>query len=267
MVVRIGMVQKISLKSKSKLWYSGDGMNDTQNKKIVVITGASRGLGRAIAKKLASPESILVLCSRDIKKLKKVYLELKNEEVECYAYRVDVSKKKSVIKFFRMVLKKLGKIDILINNAGAIHKKKLMEKITDKEFELCMKTNFESVFYTLREIIPAMKKRKSGTIISISSTTAKRGNPDFAAYSASKFAVTGLMQSAARSLDDYGIRCLTIFPSGIRTDMRKYILGADEASTQQSPDSVAEHIKNTIENVVEFPNGSEIVIRDGQIMR
>ena len=260
------MLPKIRLKSKPTSCYHACDMNRSQNKKIVVITGASRGLGRALAKKLASPDRILVLCSRDSKELKKVYLELKNEEVECYAYRVDVSKKKSVIKFFSMVLEKFGKIDILINNAGAIHKKKLMEKITDKEFELCMKTNFESVFYTLREIIPAMKKRKSGTIVSISSSAAKRGNPDFAAYSASKFAVTGLMQSVARSLEGYGIRCLTIFPVGINTDMRKYILGADDARKQQSPDSVAELIKKTIENPAEFPNGSEVLIRDGQVV-
>lgn len=240
-------------------------MNGSENKKIILITGASKGLGKSLAEKLAGPNNILILCSKNIKELNEVCLELKNMTTECYAYQVDVSDEASIIKFLKTVLNKFLKIDILINNAGAIHLGKPIEEITDKEFELCMKTNFNSVFYALREVIPAMKKRGTGTIITISSTAGKRGNPDFAAYSASKFAVAGLMQSVARFLEGSGVRCLNFFPSGMNTDMRKYILGEEDANKQQTPESVAEIIRKTIENPIKFPNGSEIEIRDGKI--
>ncbi|PIR41638.1 MAG: hypothetical protein COV31_00160 [Candidatus Yanofskybacteria bacterium CG10_big_fil_rev_8_21_14_0_10_46_23] len=236
------------------------------NKKIIVITGASKGLGKALAEKLATPDDILILCSRDIRDLNKVCVELKKMGTECYGFKVDISKKTDLTRFLQMTLKRFTKIDILINNAGAIHLGKPIEKITDEELSLCMKTNFDSVFYALQEIIPAMRKRGSSIIVTISSTAGKRGNPDFSAYSASKFAVTGLMQSASRYLEGSGIRCLTIFPAGINTDMRKYILGPEDAEKQQSPEPVAEVIKNAVEDQAAFPNGSEIIIRDGKIV-
>jgi len=241
-------------------------VKNQKNKKIIVITGASKGLGKELAKKLASPSNVMILCSRDIKELNKFCLELKDKGSECYPSKVDISKKADIIKYFRTILKKFSKIDILINNAGAIHKKNPIEKLSGKELNLCMKTNFESVFYTLHEIIPGMKKRGNGIIVTISSTAGKRGNPDFAVYSASKFAVTGLMQSASRYLEGSGVRCLTILPAGMNTTMREYILGAEDAKKQQSPESVSEIIKNAIKDQMTFPNGSEIIIRDGRIV-
>jgi len=208
----------------------------------------------------------LILCSKNIKELKTVCNILKNKGADCYPFKVDVSKKKDTINFIRKILKKFEKIDILINNAGTIHKAKPLEKITDKEYSQCLKTNLDSVFYTLREIIPSMITRKSGAIVTISSMAGKRGNPDFAAYSTSKFAVTGLMQSTARYLDKYGVRCLTILPGGMNTDMRKYILGTSDAKKQQSPVIVAQIIKKIVESEIQFPNGSEIEIRDGKII-
>lgn len=220
-------------------------MKKFADKKIVVITGASKGLGQALAKNFSGPENILVLCDRS---------------------SVDVSKKKDIVKFIKTTLKKYSRIDILINNAGAIHKAKPPEKITDAEYQRCLKTNLDAVFYALRESIPSMKKRGAGTIVTISSTAGKRGNPDFAAYSTSKFAVTGLMQSAARYLDKYGVRCITIFPAGMNTAMRKYILGAKDANGQQSPESVAKIVKTAVKDPMKFPNGSEIEVRDGKII-
>lgn len=241
-------------------------MGNFIGKKIVVITGASRGLGKALAERLGTPDNVLVLCAKDIKRLNYVCTKIKKTNTQCYAFKVDIAKKSEITKFITSTLKKFSKIDILINNAGAIHKAKPLEKITDEEYDKCLKTNLDSVFYALKEVIPDMKKGKDGIIITISSTAGKRGNPDFAAYSTSKFAVAGLMQSTARYLDSYRIRCITIFPSGMNTAMRRYILGAQNASKQQSPESVAQIIKNIIDNKTKFPNGSEIEIRDSKII-
>lgn len=240
-------------------------MRSCANKKIIVITGASRGLGRALVEEFSQKNNFLVLCAKNLKNLKSVCRKLKKEGTECCASKIDVSNKKEVIKFIRTTLKKFSKIDILVNNAGVIQKAKPIEKITDQEYEKCLKTNLDSIFYALREVIPPMRKRGSGIIVTISSTAGRQGNSHFAAYSASKFAVTGLMQSAARYLGGYGIRCLTILPGAMNTDMRKYILGEEDANKQQSPESVAKIVKTAIENEIEFSNGSEIEIRDGKI--
>ncbi len=240
-------------------------MKNVQNKKVVVITGASGGLGKALAAEFAQKDNILVLCAKDINELNSVCSELKNKNAKCYPFKVDVSKRIEIEKFITTVVKKFSRIDVLINNAGAIHKPKPIDKITDKEYELCLRTNLDSVFYAIRKVIPSMKKNKSGTIITIASTAGKRGNPDFAAYSASKFAVIGLMQSVARYLGQFGIRCLTISPAGMNTQMRSYILGKDDAKKQQSPQSVARLIKGALEDNLKYPNGSEIEIRDGKI--
>lgn len=240
-------------------------MRKFTDKKVVAITGASRGLGKALARKLAGSDNVLVLCSKNFKELNSVCSDLKKRGTECYASKIDVSKKADIVKFIRQTLKRFLKIDVLINNAGAIHKAKPLEKITDEEYHRCLKTNLDSVFYALKEVIPPMIKKGSGTIVTISSTAGKRGNPDFAAYSASKFAVTGLMQSAARYLGNYGIRCITVFPSGMNTAMRRYILGTQDANKQQAPKSVAKIIRNAVEDPNKFPNGSEIEIRDGKI--
>lgn len=240
-------------------------MKGLLNKKVIAITGASRGLGKALAEIYSEPENILILCAKNTKELNRVRDDLKTKGIECHAFKIDVSKKKDIVKLIRTTLKKFSKIDILINNAGTIHKSKPLEKITDKEYYRCLKTNLDSVFYALKAVIPSMIKRGAGTIITISSTAGKRGNPDFAAYSTSKFAVTGLMQSAARYLGGYGIRCITVLPAGMNTAMRKHILGDNDASRQQTPESVAEIIKTAIENKAGFANGSEIEIRDGKI--
>jgi len=234
-------------------------------KRVIIITGASEGLGRSLAIELAKPDNILILCSRNNKAMLSLCSEIKRKGVECYAYRVDILSKSEIIRFIRTIAIRFSKIDLLINNAGAIHKGKLIEKITDEEFILCMKTNLDSVFYTLREVIPRMRKRDEGIIVTISSTAGKRGHPDYAAYSASKFAVAGLMQSTARSLDGNKIRCITIFPAGMNTKMRKYILGNSDAAKQQSTDIVARLINEAIQDKKKFPNGCEIVIRDGKI--
>lgn len=242
-------------------------MEKLTNKRVVIITGASTGLGRAMAEKLANRDTVFILCARNIKKLTRVCHNLKSRGAECYPSRIDVSKKVDITNFIKKSLKRFSKIDILINNAGAIHKGGPIEKISDKEFDLCMRTNFDSVFYALRETIPAMKKQGSGVIITISSTASRKGNPNFAAYSASKFAVAGLMQSTAGYLGKYGIRCITIFPAGINTAMRKYILGTRDANKQQTAESVAKVIETAIINEARFPNGSEIEIREGKISK
>ena len=235
------------------------------NKKIIVVTGAGRGLGRALAKTLAGPDTIIVLCGRDTQELEIVAGEIQKDGNECQWQKTDVTKKEDIESLIMGVHKKFGRVDMCINNAGAVHKAHPLEEISDEEYEACMKTNVDGVFYMLRSVIPIMKQRGSGTIIAVASTAGRRGNPEFAAYATSKFAVRGLMQSAARSLCPLGIRCLTISPAGINTAMREFILGKEDAQKQQSPETVAQLIKKVTEREIEAPECAELEIRNGEI--
>ena len=110
-----------------------------------------------------------------------------------------------------------------------------------------------------------MRKQAHGMIISISSMAGKRGVPNFAAYSASKFAVLGLTQSVAKELKDSGIFCIAVCPGGMSTEMRTKAFGWEDSKKQQSPQYVANVVKDVLMGKIKVPHGGDIVIRNGEI--
>ena len=117
----------------------------------------------------------------------------------------------------------------------------------------------------LKKIIPIMKKQNEGTIINISSMAGKRGVPNLAIYSASKFAVIGLTQAIAKELKDTGVYCISVCPGGMNTGMREKVFGAEDAKKQQNPKFVANVVKDILLGRIKVPNGGDIVIRHGEI--
>jgi len=152
-------------------------------KKIVVITGASSGIGYVFTKELASGPFILNVCSRNIAKIKKKFKKKRN----IFVYKVDVSNEKEIKNFVSNIKKKYGKIDILINNAGVVLKSKF-EKIDSKKLEKLFKTNVYAPFYFIRECLPTMKKKNFGRIVNISSGGSVNCAEEFSTYSSSKAA-------------------------------------------------------------------------------
>ena len=192
-------------------------------KKVILVTGASRGIGRDIAYNLAL-DGYDVIANYNSSEMKAQ--ELKNELMEkgfsIEIYKADVSVSEEVKKMMNYVIKKYGTIDVLINNAG-IAEEKLFTEITDEDFDRMMKVNLYSVFYTSREAIRTMIKNHSGSIINISSIYGISGGSCEVHYSMAKAGVDGLTKALAKEVGPSNIRVNSIAPGAIDTDMNAYV--------------------------------------------
>ena len=168
--------------------------------KIALITGASRGIGRACAIKLAK-ENIKVIANynKSEQKAKELQEELKKQGIDIDIYKADVSKRAEVQQMTKYILEKYGKIDILINNAG-ISQEKLFTDLTDEDIDTMINVNLKSVIYVTQETIKSMIHEKSGSIINISSVWGITGGSCEVHYSASKAGIIGLTKALAKEV-------------------------------------------------------------------
>lgn len=192
-------------------------------KKIAIVTGGGSGLGFAMAEKFTQAGIETIIAGRDKEKLETAKEKLGSL---CHVMTCDVSDLSSIPGFVIDVLKQFGQIDILVNNAG-INMKKMIEDVTDDDFQKVITTNLTSVFVMSREVIKHMLERKTGCIINISSMAAQYGLPKVIAYSASKTAIDGLTRAMAVELGPKGIRVNAIAPGFIYSDMTAKALDSD----------------------------------------
>ena len=185
-----------------------------KDKKIVLITGASSGLGKTIAKNLSLDNFKVVVCARNLNLLKKEYKNNKN----IFFYKVDVSNEKQIKTFIKKVLKKFSKVDILINNAGAVFNCKF-ESIKTKKLDKLFKTNLYAPIFFIRECLPKMKKQNYGRIINISSGGSVNCANSYSAYSASKAALNTVAKSLKNELNGFNIKVNTLSPGPCKTKM------------------------------------------------
>lgn len=222
--------------------------------RVIVITGASRGLGKALCKRLSSLGATVVGCS------------LHGDPVQSVE-SVDVRNSKDVDDFVAEVISKHERIDVLINNAGWAGKLDMLENVTDAEYEQQVRTNIDGVFFFLRRVVGVMKKQNEGVIINVGSRAGWRPHPELAVYSATKAAVRALTRALVRELEEEesAVRCIVISPGGIDTDMREQLFGEENSRKQQSPDRVAELITQIITEEITVPNGADVGIVRGEI--
>lgn len=187
--------------------------------KVAIVTGASRGIGKAIALTLAHyGASVVVNYCGSKEKAEEVVDEIKNNGGIAISYQADVVDFEAVKKMFDDVLKQFGKIDILVNNAG-ITKDNLIIKMSEEEYDRVIDTNLKGVFNCLKHGSRIMLKQKSGRIINMSSVVGVIGNPGQVNYSASKAGVIGMTKSLAKELGSRGITVNAVAPGYIKTDM------------------------------------------------
>ena len=189
------------------------------NGKTALVTGASRGIGRAIALRLAEDgANVAVIYAGSADKAEAVVDEITALGVNAKAYRCNVADSAAVNETVKAVTNDLGKIDILVNNAG-ITRDGLMLRMKDEDFDAVLDTNLKGAFNMIRACYSGFIRKKSGRIINISSVSGIMGNAGQANYSASKAGVIGLTKSVARELASRGITCNAVAPGFIQTDM------------------------------------------------
>ena len=187
--------------------------------KIALVTGASRGIGRAIAKKLASlGATVIVNYSGSTSKAAETVSEIEAAGGKARAMQFDVADYAACEKASKDILEQYGRLDILVNNAG-ITRDNLLMRMSEEEFEQVININLKGAFHLIRHFSKSFLKQRSGRIINISSVSGVMGNAGQANYAASKAGLIGLTKSVARELAGRGICVNAVAPGFINTDM------------------------------------------------
>lgn len=204
--------------------------------KVAVVTGASRGIGRAIALELASKGVFVVINYNGSKeRAEEVKAEIEKNGGSAAVYQCNVSQFDECEQFLKYVVKEYGRIDILVNNAG-ITRDGLLMKMSEEDFDKVIDVNLKGTFNTIRFVSRQMLKQRSGRIINMSSVVGISGNAGQANYASSKAGVIGLTKAAARELASRGITVNAVAPGFIETEMTDVLSDAvKEASVAQIP--------------------------------
>lgn len=206
-------------------------MTDLKNKNAL-ITGAGKGIGKAIALALAKEGVNIILVARTQEEIDSVAAKVRSLRVKALAITADVADINSVNSAVEKALAEFGTIDILINNAGIAAFGKFLE-LEPTDWERIIQVNLMGTYYVTRAVLPNMIERQTGDIINISSTAGLSGNALTSAYSASKFAVLGLTESLMQEVRKHNIRVTALTPSTVATDMAKEL-----KLTDGNPDKV-----------------------------
>ncbi len=185
---------------------------------IAVVTGAGRGIGRAIALKFAAEGADVVVVSRTQENSEKVAAEIQALGRKAWAHAVDVADAAAVNAAAEKILAEAGKVDILVNNAG-VTRDGLLMRMPDADWDTVLNTNLKGAFLVTKAFVRSFIKQRSGRIINISSVIGLIGNAGQSNYAASKAGLIGFTQSTARELASRGITANAIAPGFIETDM------------------------------------------------
>ena len=200
-------------------------------KKVAVVTGASRGIGRAIALELGRRGNFVVVnYNGSAEKAEAVKQEIQAAGGEACAMQCDVSDYGACEAFIKNIIKEYKRIDILVNNAGVTRDGLLMQ-MKEEDFDTVVDTNLKGAFHTIRFAARQMLKQRSGRIINLSSVVGLRGNGGQVNYSASKAGIIGLTKSAAKELASRGITVNAIAPGFIETEMTAVLPEETKAAT------------------------------------
>ncbi|GBL41491.1 uncharacterized oxidoreductase YqjQ [Nitrosarchaeum sp.] len=185
--------------------------------KVVLITGASSGIGKEAAIQFAKKGSKVILVARRKQKLEQIANDLKKSNIPTLICECDVSDKLQVEKMSKLVLEKYGSIDILVNNAGFAIYGSVFD-LTTEEIESQMATNYFGMIYCIKNFLPSMLEKKSGHIVNVASVAASFGLPGIASYCASKFAMLGFSEGLKHELKGTGIGITVVSPIMVRTN-------------------------------------------------
>ena len=243
-------------------------------RKVALVTGATRGIGKAIALELADNGYDIVLNYRNANdELKQTQKEIEEKNVNCFLVYGDISKFEDCENIAKQAIDEFGRIDVLVNNAG-ITRDGLIMRMKKEDFESVIDTNLTGTFNMTRNIVPFMIKQKNGRIINLSSVVGITGNAGQTNYSASKAGVIGFTKSLAKEVASRNILVNAIAPGFIETDMTKVLSdNVKEAILNQIPlkrmgeaKEVAKLVKFLVSDDSKYITGQVINVDGGMVM-
>lgn len=225
---------------------------------VAIVTGGGRGIGSAIATRLAQSGAQVVVCGRSMAMLEATTQLIRSGGGRCEPMSCDVSRPESVDEFAKAFNAKFNRLDVLVNNAGVGSFKTPLHQLEPEDWDDVINTNLRGVYLMIRAFAPMMMARSSGHIINISSLAGKNALPNGAVYAASKWGLNGLSYSVAEELRAHSIRVAVVCPGSVDTDLSPHA-GKDKKKMLQ-PEDVAHAVEML---VTQAPQSfaSEILLR------
>lgn len=203
--------------------------------RIVLITGGGRGLGASLSKCFSAHGDHVIVSNRSIEPAEKVVKDIHLEGGTAEALAMNVTERDSVEKAIASILHNHGRIDVLVNNAGlGIYAP--LDQVTDADYDTVLETNLRGAFLVTQAVAPSMIQNGGGRIVQVASIAGTKGFPGFSPYSASKFAVIGLMESIANELRPKNVFVSILCPGGIKTEFAKTSSVPDGVFPDSLPD-------------------------------
>ena len=246
---------------------------DLLNGKTAIVTGASRGIGAAIAHRLCETGANVVICSRSADTIAQVADTLQDKGYAVHAMVADISQKADVEVLIKKTIAQFSQIDILVNNAG-ITRDMLLMRLKDEDWDTVLQTNLTGTMYCTRAVLRPMIRQRSGRIINISSVVGLMGNAGQANYAAAKAGILGLTKATAKEVGARGITVNAIAPGFITTDMTAQI---PEQSQEQilemiplrgfgDPEDVADAVCFLASDAARYITGQTLQVDGGMVM-
>ncbi|WP_033170373.1 3-oxoacyl-[acyl-carrier-protein] reductase [Selenomonas sp. ND2010] len=242
--------------------------------KVALVTGASRGIGRAIAVRLASEGAkVAINYAGNTAKAEEVKAEIEKNGGEAILVQADISSAEAVDAMIEKVTESFGQIDILVNNAG-ITRDGLLMRMKDEDFEAVINTNLKGVFYCTKAVSKLMMKKRSGRIVNMASVVGLMGNAGQANYAAAKAGVIGFSKSAAKELAARGINVNVVAPGFIATDMTAAMTDKAKEATlagiplkrMGQPEDVANAVLFLVSDYASYITGQIVNVDGGMVM-
>jgi 3-oxoacyl-[acyl-carrier protein] reductase len=243
--------------------------SDSMTGKTALVTGASRGIGKACAQALAAAGHRVILAARTMEKLKEVAAMIPESSV----IEIDFSNHESITAGISSAVKEFGRIDILVNNAG-IAKDGLAVRMKAADWQMVLDTNLSGSFFAIQQVLPGMMRERWGRIVNISSVVGEMGNPGQANYVASKAGLIGLTKSLAQEVGSRNITVNAIAPGFIETDMthglsaelKEKMISQTALRRMGTPEDVAAAVKFLASDEASFITGHVLAVNGGIYM-
>ncbi len=230
--------------------------------KVILITGGGRGIGRAAAERFAKAGGKVAFCARTEGEVIGTAKEIEAAGGVAYPFRVDISSRREVQKMVGEIMAAWGKIDVLINNASVLGSGEPIAVTPVESWEEVIRINVNGTFLVTQAVIRTMIPRRTGLILSVTSSVGRKGRAGWGAYAVSKFALEGMMQTLAEELAPFGITVITLNPGATRTKMRRRAYPKEDPSSLQDPSAVAQALLDLAEAGSTTLHGRSIDLSD-----